>query len=267
MNRKENIMKRMRKIIEIDEEKCTGCGQCILACAEGALKLVNGKAKLVGEILCDGIGACIGECPEGALNIVEREAEEFSQETAKQHLHKEDQSSPSHHGPATLACGCPSSSVMTFAPGPLSEIADHVPCTEMASRLGHWPVKLQLLGPQATFLKGSDMLLLADCVGVASPNLHEKFLKGKTVAIACPKLDDVEKHKERLAEILSRATPRTLTVVHMEVPCCTGLVHAAIEALNRAGVTIPLKHIVISRRGEILAEEEIRIPKRAQSYA
>jgi len=259
-------MKRKRKIIEIEEQKCTGCGQCIIACAEGALKLVDGKAKLVGEILCDGIGACIGECPEGALKIVEREAEDFSEKAVKHHLHKEGQSTPAHQAPATLACGCPSSSVMTFAPGHKHEVSDHTACPEMASRLGHWPVKLQLLGPQATFLKGSDMLLLADCAGVASPNLHERILKGKTVAIACPKLDDIEKHIQKLSEILSQATPRTLTVVHMEVPCCMGLVHAALEAASRSGADIPIRHIVISRRGEILTEEVIPNQRRAHSH-
>jgi ferredoxin len=253
-------MKKMRKIIEIDEEKCTGCGQCILACAEGALKLVGGKAKLVGEILCDGIGACIGECPEDALKIVEREADDFNEDVVKEHLRKQAPGLSETHGPTTLACGCPSSSAMTFST--ITGTKDNGPCCgEMISHLGHWPVKLQLLSPMSPFLKGSEMLLLADCCGVACPSLHEKILKGKTVAIACPKLDDIEKHIQRLTEILSLSTPKSLTIVHMEVPCCTGLVHAAIEAERRAGVNVPLKHMVISRRGEITIEEEIRVPE------
>jgi len=241
-------MKRMRKIIEIDEDKCTGCGRCITACAEGALQLVNGKARLVGEILCDGIGACIGTCPEDALRILEREAEDFDEKAVKEHLDKGDTAEP------VLACGCPSSAAMSFSP--IQEMNGPC-CADSVSRLGHWPIKLQLLSPAAPFLKGSDMLLLADCCGVACPNLHEKLLKGKTLAIACPKLDDIEKHIQRLTEILSQAVPRELTIVHMEVPCCTGLVHAAMRAAERAGVAIPMKHIVIGRRGEILAEETI----------
>jgi NAD-dependent dihydropyrimidine dehydrogenase PreA subunit len=245
-------MKKMRKIIEIDEDKCTGCGQCIVACAEGALQLINGKARLVGEILCDGIGACIGNCPEDALKIIEREAEDFDEKAVEVHLA---QRNPAPVQPA-LACGCPSSATMSFSP--IQETKGSGPCcTDAVSRLGHWPVKLQLLSPSAPFLKGSDMLLLADCCGVACPNLHDKLLQGKTVAIACPKLDDIDKHIQRLAEILAQATPRQLTIVHMEVPCCTGLVHAAIRAVEVAGVTIPMKHVVIGRRGEILAEEKI----------
>jgi len=257
MQAKEPGMKRTRKIIEIDEEKCTGCGQCILACAEGALRLVDGKAKLVGEILCDGIGACIGECPEGALTIVEREAEEFSEAAVTHHASKEGTETPVPHGPSVLACGCPSSAIMAFAPERSRGQKDHGPRAKVTSELGHWPVKLQLLGPQAAFLKGSDMLLMADCCAVASPDLHETLLKGRTVALACPKLDDAEKHISRLAEILTHATPRTLTVVHMEVPCCTGLVHAALEAVRRAGVNIPVRHVVLGRRGEIIREEPL----------
>ncbi len=254
-------MRHTRKIIEIDENTCNGCGQCIIACAEGALKLVDGKARLVGEILCDGIGACIGQCPVGALKIVEREAEEFSEEAVERHLGGKGHDQAEKQAPAALACGCPSSSIMTFTPKASPVIPEGQPCAGISSQLGHWPVKLQLLSGQSPFLKGSDMLLLADCCAVASPTLHAELLRGRTVAIACPKLDDAEKHIGRLAEILSLATPKTLSVVHMEVPCCTGLVHVAIEALKRSGVDIPLRHIVIGRRGDILAEKTVQAPK------
>ncbi|HOS96071.1 MAG TPA: 4Fe-4S binding protein [Deltaproteobacteria bacterium] len=249
-------MGQSRKIIEIDEERCNGCGQCILACAEGALKLVHGKAKLVGDILCDGLGACIGDCPTGALRIVEREAEAFDEEAVKRHL-APPKTSTAGSGPATLPCGCPSTLSMTFEQNPGHQAA--CPGIEEPSMLGHWPVKLQLLSPSSPFLKGSDMLLLADCCAVASPDLHRRFLNGKTVAIACPKLDDVNRHIARLGEILAQSTPRTLAVVHMEVPCCTGLVHAAVKAVQASKVDIPLRHVIISRRGEILAEEEIAL--------
>ncbi len=251
-------MRQTRKIIEIDEERCNGCGQCIVACAEGALKLVDGKAKLVGEILCDGLGACIGDCPTGALRVVEREAEAFDEEAVKRHLLPE-KPSTAGNGPATLPCGCPSTLAMTFEQKPGPQAA--CPGIEAPSMLGHWPVKLQLLSPSSPFLKGSDMLLLADCCAVASPDLHRRFLNGKTVAMACPKLDDVNRHIARLGEILAQATPRTLTVVHMEVPCCTGLVHAAVKAVHAAGVDMPLRHVIIGRRGEVLAEEEIALAK------
>ncbi len=262
-NAKEHAMMRTRKIVEIDEELCNGCGQCILACAEGALKLVDGKARLVGDILCDGLGACIGDCPTGALKIVEREADEFDEEAVKRHR------SVSGHavkpGLTTLPCGCPSTMSMTLNPAPgkpgCGTCADKSP-----SLLGHWPVKLQLLSPHAPYLKGSDMLLLADCCAVASPDLHERLLSGRTVAIACPKLDDVGRHVSRLSEILSEATPRALTVVHMEVPCCTGLVHAAIEAMELAHVDIPLRHIVIDRGGEVIAQEQIPLAKPARVH-
>jgi len=259
-------MKKTRKIIEIDEDKCNGCGLCILSCAEGALKLIDGKARLVGDILCDGIGACIGQCPQGALTIVEREADAFDEQAVEHHLRTEQPHHAVKSGPAALACGCPSSSIMTLTPKPLSKVTEENPCAGVNSQLGHWPVKLQLLSPAAPFLRGSDMLLLADCCGVASPMLHNRFLKGRTVAIACPKLDDVEKHIGRLAEILAKATPKTLTVVHMEVPCCTGLVHVALEALKRSGVNIPMNKIVISRSGEILAEEAFTLPGHSQAH-
>ena len=254
MNTKEPVMRQTRKIIEINEVLCNGCGKCILACAEGALRLVDGKAKLVGDILCDGLGACIGDCPTGALTIIEREADAFDEEAVKERI---DAARPTA-APA-MACGCPSSMAMTLGTGPRAEAS--APDDGRPSMLGHWPVKLQLLSPQAPYLKGSDMLLLADCCAAACPGLHERLLRGRTVAMACPKLDDVNRHIVRLGEILSQAAPRSLTVAHMEVPCCTGLVHAAVRAVEASGVDIPLRHVVISRQGEVLAEEEIPLAK------
>ncbi|MFH1538456.1 MAG: 4Fe-4S dicluster domain-containing protein [bacterium] len=260
-------MKKKRQIIEIDEEKCTGCGQCILSCAEGALELVDGKAKLVGEVYCDGLGACIGECPEGALKIIERESEDFDEEAVEELLEKKIEKGVAKEtdpvGPAPLAggCagGCPGSAAISLkdAPTDTGSGGDG----NATSELGHWPIKLQLLGPQATlapqapFLKGSDLVLLADCVAAAFPDLHKKILRGHTVAMGCPKLDDLEAHIERLADIIEGAELRSLTVAHMEVPCCHGFMHAAEQAIERAGVNIPLRRIVIGRRGEILKEE------------
>lgn len=244
-------MKTKREIIEIDEEKCTGCGQCILSCAEGALELVDGKAKLVGEIYCDGLGACIGECPEDALKIVEREADDFDEEAVEELLAKKKKEEAAKE-PAPPAGGCPGSAAMALKDRPAETVSSDG--ASESSELGHWPVKLQLLGPQAPFLRGSDLILLADCVAAAYPNLHRKLLRGHTIAMGCPKLDDLEAHIERLAEILKGAGLKSLTVAHMEVPCCHGFMHAAGQAIKRAGVDIPLRRIIVGRRGEILKE-------------
>jgi len=246
-------MKRTRKIIEIDESKCNGCGQCILGCAEGALRLVDGKAKLVGDVLCDGLGACIGECPEGALKIIDRPAVAFDEKAVEVHLNKIEEENKNK----PLPCGCPSSAMMELKKNPCCDDAE--PGEAASSQLGHWPVKLQLLGPQAPFLRNADLVLLADCVAVAYPDLHRKILKDRAIAIGCPKLDDLEAHIERLTQIISGARPKSLTVAHMEVPCCSGFLYAATEAIERSGVKIPLKRIIISRSGEVLADEELAI--------
>lgn len=241
-------MHKTRKIIEIDESTCTGCGLCITACAEGALQLVNGKAKLVGDVYCDGLGACLGECPEGALKIIERPAEDFSREAVKELEAKKDVSLNS-------PCGCLSSAAMALKPNGTSR--PEGPAVDQASELTHWPIKLQLLNPAAPFLKDSDLVLLADCCAASMPDLHRRILKGASVAMGCPKLDDIEAHIGRLAEILKTARPRSLTVVHMEVPCCFGFVHAAQAAAQKAGVSIPMRRLKIARTGEIIEEAAI----------
>ena len=250
-------MKAKREIIKIDEEKCTGCGECIIACAEGALEIVDGKAKLVGDILCDGLGACLGECPEGALEIVEREAAAFDEEAVEERL--KDLSEGERAEEPASGCGCPGAAAMVRETASVQRETGC--CGEIPSCLGHWPVKLQLLGPKAPFLKDADLFLVADCVGIAYPEIHRNLISGKAVAIGCPKLDDLQAHIDRLALILKEAKPRSLTVVHMEVPCCFGFVHGAQAAVKAAGVDIPLKRINISRFGEILEEEDLRVMK------
>jgi len=242
-------VKQIRKIIEIDESKCTGCGLCITSCAEGALKLVNGKARLVGDVYCDGLGACLGECPEGALRIVEREAEDFSVaavEGLKTHRHAAPEL-------PTMPCGCPSSMAMSIkaksAPRDCGAPAGTTP-----SELTHWPIKLQLLAPAAPFLKNAELVLLADCAAASQPDLHRTILKGKAVAMGCPKLDNIEAHITRLSEIFKTAQPKSLTVVHMEVPCCFGFVQAALSAAQRSGVNIDMQRVKIARTGEIIEE-------------
>lgn len=239
-------MRTMRNIIEINEELCNGCGQCVIDCAEGALQIVDGKAKLIGEILCDGLGACLGGCPTGALKVIQREAEEFDEHEVERHLATQ---KAAHDEPPTLACGCPSNQTMT-----LDTIDQPCGCQseEVTSQLGHWPIKLQLLSPNAPYLAGSDLLLLSDCGGASMPDLHQRLLAGRTVALACPKLDDAQAHIDKLAQLIQGAGLRSITTVMMEVPCCRGLDFIARRAMERAGVELPLGSMVISRTGKVL---------------
>ncbi|MFC1920245.1 ATP-binding protein [Chloroflexota bacterium] len=232
--------KIMRKIVKIDEEKCNGCGICIPNCAEGALQIVDGKAKLVSEIYCDGLGACLGECPQGAITIEEREAPEFDEEATKLYLEKKS-------AEETLACGCSSAEIAQFegqdTPG---ETADQ------PSMLRHWPVQLTLVTPAAPFLRGADVVLTADCVPFAYANFHRDFLKDHSLLVACPKLDDFQAHLDKLTDILKQSSIKSLTVVHMEVPCCSGLMHMTKLAIQQSGKTIPLTEVTISAEGKIL---------------
>jgi len=236
--------KTIRKIVRIDEEKCNGCGICVPACAEGALQIINGKAKLINEAYCDGLGACLGECPQGAITIEERAAEEFDEEATKLHLEKE------NHTAEGLPCGCPSATVTQFEK---REVTGEAPIegTSQLSRLSHWPVQLTLVPPTAPFLQGADLVLAADCVPFAYARFHHDFIKGHALLVACPKLDDFQAHLKKLTEILGNSSVKSLTVVHMEVPCCSGLVHMAIQAMKLAGKDIPLKEVTIGIKGDL----------------
>ena len=240
------ITKLLRKIIKIDEEKCNGCGACVPSCAEGALKIINGKAKLVSEQYCDGLGVCLGECPQGAITIEEREAEEFNKKAVEHHLHSKEQA----HANDKLPCGCPSINVTRFE----RRTSPETPKTETLeaapeSMLAHWPVQLTLVPPSAPFLKRADLLLVADCVPFACASFHQEFLKGRALVVACPKLDNFEAHLNKLTQILSHSEPRSITVVHLEVPCCAGLVHMAQKAILDSGKDIPLREITIGVEG------------------
>ena len=232
----------LRKIIKIDEEKCDGCGLCVPACAEGALQIIDGKAKLVSEVYCDGLGACLGECPQEAITMEEREAEGFNEEAVSQHLKQQSVKEK-------LPCGCPSTTVACFAEK--EEIATLRETENQPSMLGHWPVQLTLVPPGAPFLKGSNIMLTADCVPFAYAGFHQDFLKGHSLLIACPKLDDFGSHLEKLTEVLRHARPASLSVVRMEVPCCGGLNQMAKQAVSLSGWDIPLKEVVIGVRGEL----------------
>ena len=250
-------MKIKRNIIEIDEELCNGCGQCVTGCAEGALEIVDGKAKLISEFYCDGLGACIGECPTGALKIVKREAEDFDEEAVEERL-KNIKESPKEEA-GKMACGCPSANIQTFVARSCScdEANEPVLSRSRGSELTHWPVQIRLIPPTAPFLKNADLLVAADCTGFAYPDLHRDLLKGKILLIGCPKFDDARSYVEKFAEIFSVASIRTVTVAVMDVPCCSGLPQIIKMGMEKAGKQIPLEKVVISGQGQILRREKL----------
>jgi ferredoxin len=247
-------MKVKRKIIEINEELCDGCGLCVPSCAEGAIQILDGKAKLITDKFCDGLGACLGECPNGALKVTEREAEDFDPEAVETHL-KNQEKTPPQPEPA-LACGCPSTQVQTFL-GPLggskTQPLDSTRPAPAGSTLAHWPVQIKLVPAKAPFLKDAELLVLADCVPVAYPHLHRDFLPGKSVLMGCPKLDAVEDYIQKFTDMFKTNNIRNITVAYMEVPCCSGLPRILELAMKEAGKNIPLRQVVVSTRGEILS--------------
>jgi len=264
----------LRKIVRIDADKCNGCGQCVTACVEGAIQLVNGKAQLAADSYCDGLGACLGHCPMDAITVEEREAAEFDEKGAMAHAHASavPHAPPPHAGhacPGTMArrmarpssplkkCGTGASPVRATAGGgcatPAS--AEDQDSPEAQSELTHWPVQLKLVAPNAPALQGADLLLAADCVPFALPDFHARFLRGKALLIGCPKLDDAQFYVEKLTQVLTQSDIRSLTVAHMEVPCCSGLTRIADEALERSGKQIPAHDVTISIEGKVLREE------------
>ncbi|MGD9212922.1 MAG: 4Fe-4S binding protein [Desulfobacteraceae bacterium] len=249
-------MKTIRKIIEIDEEKCDGCGQCVISCAEGALEIIDGKAKVISDNLCDGLGACIGECPQDALKIIEREAEDFDEEAVEKHLANENKT---EKAPATLACGCPSTQIQSFAPANACQKANtpqNVDADE-ASALSHWPVQIRLVPPTAPFLKGADLLVVADCVPVAFPGLHRQLLREHVIMIGCPKFDDAKEYIEKFTAIFKTAGINSITTVVMEVPCCSALPAMVKKGLELSGKDIPTTQITVSTRGKIIDQRKM----------
>lgn len=259
-------MKQTRKIIKINEEKCNGCGLCVPSCAEGAIAIIDGKARLVAEKYCDGLGACLGECPEGALQVVDATVDAFDELAAKEHVRSTEQkgapadhahgeaAKPAVHVEAALPCGCPSTRLQTFTPLTACEKAN-TPTARSASgvsALSHWPVQIHLVPPTAPFLRGADLLVAADCTPVAYPRFHDELLRGKTVLMGCPKLDDVESYVNKFAAIFKTADIKGVTVAVMEVPCCQGLPIIVKKGMAMAGKNVPLKVVTISTRGEIL---------------
>jgi len=245
-------MKVKRKIIEIDDELCDGCGECVPSCAEGAIVIVDGKAKVVADKYCDGLGACLGECPNDALRIVEREAEEFDAEATEEFLKSKEEKTEKEAEP--MAHVCPSARLQSFRP-PVA-VKQEGSEARAESALTHWPVQIALVPPKAPFLKGADLLVAADCAPVAYPNFHSDFLKGKVVLVGCPKFDDVEAYTQKFADIFNAADINTVTVVVMEVPCCQGLPMIIQKGMELSGKKVPVEKVVISARGELLSREQ-----------
>ncbi len=272
-----------RKIIKIDDDLCNGCGNCIVDCAEAALEIIDGKAKVVNDLFCDGLGACIQGCPTGALEIIEREAAEFNEEAVEKRLEslkskeeieleqvKQIVAEHSHQcGCQTMEidestiekevkqaephqCGCPSSQTMVF-----DELEVKTENTgKITSTLRQWPVQMHLINPNAPYYQGADVLISADCVAYSYGDFHRDFLSSKSIAIACPKLDQgKEVYIEKIKTLIDGAKVNTLTVAIMEVPCCSGLLGIVQEGAKRASRKVPIKYVVIGVKGDLLKEE------------
>ena len=236
-----------RQIIRIDQDKCDGCGMCVPSCAEGAIQIVDGKAQLLADRFCDGLGACLGECPQGALTIEAREAEEFVGPAPGA---TPTEASAPESGEAFV---CPSSRMQQF-----QRDADEKAIAPGASALGHWPVKLRLVAPQAPFLKGAKLLVAADCAPFAAGDFHSRYLQGKAVVCGCPKFDDVTEHAAKLTAILKDNDVREITIVNMEVPCCFGLVQIVRQALEASGKSLPVTICTLGSNGQVVQQQKIK---------
>ena len=246
----------LRTVIEIDEQRCDGCGQCVTGCAEGALAIIDGKARLVSDKYCDGLGACLGHCPQGAIRSIQREADDFDEAAVQVRLKELGRPpAPPVHAPPTAPAQhehhhhgghvCPGSMTRALKP----PVVALPPTTARDSQLGHWPVQLRPISPQAPFLKDAHLLVCADCVPFAVPDFHQRYLSGKVVVVGCPKLDDKQSMIERLAAIIALGGVRAVTVLRMSVPCCGGIAAAAEMAVQQFNPEVPLTMITIGTDG------------------
>ncbi|MCK5113564.1 MAG: 4Fe-4S binding protein [Phycisphaerae bacterium] len=260
-------MRKMRKIVKIDEDKCNGCGLCVPSCAEGAIQIIDGKARLVADNLCDGIGNCLGECPQDAITIEQRPADEFNEravETFKAKLNSNEKAKPSPDTATDkkLPCGCPGTMMRKLSPAAAEKSACSCPgekptvTSTRQSLMSRFPIQLSLLPTAGDMWTDADVVIAADCAGFAMPDFHEQLLTGgdKTLAVGCPKLDDISEYVEKLTTIFANNNIRSITVARMEVPCCNGIVVAVQKALEVSGKQIPLRDVCVGINGKILKD-------------
>ena len=248
-----------RKIVSIDETRCNGCGLCVSACHEGAIQLIDGKAKLISDSYCDGLGDCLPACPVDAIQIVEREAADYDEAAvaarmaaAKGHAAPAPAPAPAAAKPP-LPCGCPGMLAKSMAPKPAAAPAPDAPAAAPVAQLGNWPVQIKLVNPRAPYLQNAALLVAADCTAFAYADIHRKFMRNKVTLIGCPKLDEGD-YAEKLTAILQANEIKSVTVLRMEVPCCGGIASAVQRALQASGKTIPWQVVTISTEGQILED-------------
>jgi NAD-dependent dihydropyrimidine dehydrogenase PreA subunit len=250
----------IRRIIQIHEDKCNGCGLCVTACHEGAIELIDGKAKLMSDIYCDGLGDCLPNCPTNAIEMIEREAEAYDDDAVKMRIMAKksmglDLGEELEPEAKPMPCGCPGTMAkkiekkITLTP---AVKVNEVKGEDLASELMQWPVQLRLVHPSAPYFKDANLLIAADCTAYAYANFHRDFIKNHITVIGCPKLDDNDYYRQKISEILSNNKIKSITVVRMEVPCCGGIVSAVKTAMLQAGVIVPYKEVTIGTNGEII---------------
>jgi len=250
-------MKTIRKIVTIDEEKCNGCGLCVAACHEGALQLVNGKAKLISESYCDGLGNCLPECPTGAITIEEKEVDPFDAAAVEAKMARKEEAGAQTGNRSKLACGCPGT-LAKMIERPVASNQAGAPVglpakTGIPSELRQWPCQIQLVPVNAPYFRNANFLVAADCTAYAYGNFHQDFMRNKITLIGCPKLDPVD-YSEKLTAIFAANEIKSITVLRMEVPCCGGLVQAVKTALMKSGKLIPWRVVTIGTDGSILED-------------
>lgn len=249
-----------RNIISIDEKKCNGCGLCVTACHEGAIELIDGKARLVSDEYCDGLGDCLPACPTDAIKIIEREAFEYNEEAVQDRMtemkKKEDTKSMPHACPGTMAKMIKRQNIESKSNNEKNSVKENVRGTEIKniSELRQWPVQIKLINPKSAFLENADLLIAADCTAYAYADFHKNFIKNHITMIGCPKLDDNEYYKEKIAEILKNNNIRSIKVVRMSVPCCTGIVNSVKRAMLESNIIVPYSEVIIDTEGNIIKE-------------